>query len=317
MPIVKPQNRSFGDKHFVMIEYGPPGLGKTTLALSAEKPLLVDFERGSTRVRADHVKDTLELAKYQEFLDTLNDPAAMRDYESIIIDTGGAMISMMSAWAIKRNSSNGRKTGGGLSMQGFGTIKNEFQRVSEQIRTTLNKNLIYVFHSEEKNDGDVTKVRLLCEGSAKNIVWNSADFGGYLVMEGGKRRIYFQPGDNFFAKRCYGIKPYYDLPDLTDRSVRNTFLTDLFAEARRNIQAEADAVAEQRKKYEGAMAQGHDIIAAVTDADTAASGLDAIKKIENALTSQAEIRSAFSDKLKALGLKWDAASQTFVTKAKE
>ena len=52
--IVKPENMNFSDKTFSMIIYGSPGVGKTTLALSAPDPILLDFDRGVSRVRAEH-----------------------------------------------------------------------------------------------------------------------------------------------------------------------------------------------------------------------------------------------------------------------
>ena len=50
--IVTPENMSFDSKKFSMILYGSPGVGKTTLALSAPDPILIDFDRGMSRVRS-------------------------------------------------------------------------------------------------------------------------------------------------------------------------------------------------------------------------------------------------------------------------
>ena len=40
-----------------MMIYGQSGMGKTTLALSAPRPLLLDFDGGVKRVNIAHVKD--------------------------------------------------------------------------------------------------------------------------------------------------------------------------------------------------------------------------------------------------------------------
>lgn len=42
--IRQPEEMTFTDKKFSMIIYGSPGLGKTTLALSAPAPVIIDFD---------------------------------------------------------------------------------------------------------------------------------------------------------------------------------------------------------------------------------------------------------------------------------
>ena len=41
------------DKKIRLLIAGYPGIGKTTLALSAPKPLLIDVDRGTDRVKQD------------------------------------------------------------------------------------------------------------------------------------------------------------------------------------------------------------------------------------------------------------------------
>lgn len=54
--IVQPEKMTFDNKKFSMILYGSPGVGKTTLALSAPAPIIIDFDRGMSRVKAQHRK---------------------------------------------------------------------------------------------------------------------------------------------------------------------------------------------------------------------------------------------------------------------
>ena len=49
MAIIKPENMSFSDKNIIMIISGLPGVGKTTLALSAPDVLLIDADEGMAR----------------------------------------------------------------------------------------------------------------------------------------------------------------------------------------------------------------------------------------------------------------------------
>ena len=63
--ITLPEEMTFTDKNFSMILYGPPGIGKTTPALSAPDPILIDFDHGISRVKAQHRKATMVCKTYE------------------------------------------------------------------------------------------------------------------------------------------------------------------------------------------------------------------------------------------------------------
>ena len=56
--IVKPENMDFSNKNIIMIISGLPGVGKTTLSLSAPDVVLVDADEGMARVKPEHRKDS-------------------------------------------------------------------------------------------------------------------------------------------------------------------------------------------------------------------------------------------------------------------
>jgi predicted ATPase len=53
-----------------MMIYGQAGMGKSTLALSAPKPLLLDFDGGVKRINLNHTKDvdTVQVEKWSDIL---------------------------------------------------------------------------------------------------------------------------------------------------------------------------------------------------------------------------------------------------------
>lgn len=299
------------DMRFMVILYGPPSAGKTTLAQSAPDVLTVDCDGGMGRVRADHRRDFITADSYAEILDDLQSPQA-RDYKTVAIDTGGAFISLLQAWAIKKDPKRYAKGDGTISLQGFGIVKSEFQRFVDLLRVTMKKNAVFVFHSVEEKKGEQTVQRLLCDGAARNLVWLPADFGGYMYFDGQRRRISFAPCDEYFAKRTYGIAPAYDLPDLAP-GTPNDFLTRLFAEAQTNIRRDAEAFAEARRKYEAAVAAGREIVSAVTDAESAQAAADSIQRLNHAMTSLPEVRALFVRRLKEVSVKYDTARQAYVS----
>lgn len=307
MAIKKAAELDFSDKKFMIIISGQPGLGKTTLALSAPKPFLFDTDNGIARVKAEHRRDvvTSVTSSYDELLSDM-DSDEYKTAESVVIDTGGTLVQLMKDWAKKTDAKAARD---GRAM--YGVIKTEFDRLCWQIRNKDKKHLVVVFHTTEQQKGDTIQTRLSCEGSTKDIVWTPADFGGHMYMMGGKRVIGFTPTEEYFAKGCFGVNGIIPVPDLKPGQ-GNNFLTLLFKRAQESINKEAAVFSGEREAYDKAMAYGKAVIETITDAETAKAATDELGKVEHALTSKAELRKLLSVKVKACGLKWSAKEGTYV-----
>ena len=308
--IKDPTEMTFTDKKFSMILYGPPGMGKSTIALSAPDPIHIDFDRGVSRVSAHHRKTTIVCGTYEEVLKDMQDPKVL-SCQTIIIDTGGSFITYLQDWAMRDNPAMNRQKNGSISLKGFGAVKAEFSRFTSHVRDVMNKNVIYVFHSVEEKDKDGNPIqRLLCEGAARNIVWQPCDFGAYMQMIGNKRSLSFTPEQEFFAKGCHGITGRFDVTEL-GISDKNDLLTRLFDKARANITAESDAFTGVKDKYEAAMSAGREIVDSMKDIDSANAAMPKIKAIEHALTSETEVGVMFKAKIKELGLFYDSVLKKY------
>ena len=88
--IKKPNEVVTSKKKIRFLLAGFPGIGKTTLALSAPKPLLIDVDRGIDRVAARNRKDFTQPETYEELLNDLN--GNLSDYETLVFDKGGKRI---------------------------------------------------------------------------------------------------------------------------------------------------------------------------------------------------------------------------------
>ncbi len=312
--IVTPESMTFNNKKFSVLLYGSPGVGKTTLALSAPDPIIIDFDRGMSRVKAQHRKTAIFCDTYEEVLGDIAAPE-IKDSQSIILDTGGSFVSFLQDWAMRINPTVNKQKNGAISLKGFGAVKSEFSRFTDYVKTVLDKNIIYVFHSQEQTDKDGnTQQRLMCEGAAKNIVWTPCDFGGYIQMIGDKRVISFSPEQEYFAKGCHGINGKYTIPQLGMNDT-NDFLTRIFETAKANIAAEDEAFAPIREQYKEVMAQVAVIINGVTDAESANAAVATIPGMAHALTSKKEASTMLKNKAKELGLRFDADSGAYAPKS--
>lgn len=308
MAIVKPENMDFSNKNIIMIISGAPGIGKTTLALSAPNVLLIDVDEGLARVNPAHRKDSSICKTYEELLDDLK--AAEGHYETIVIDTCGALIEMLKDWAI-RTDPTARKKNGGFSLQGYGVIKSEFLRLSAELRKKFN--VVFLFHATREKNGDEEFYDIVCEGATKTLVWQPADLGAYMHIVNGERYLGFTPTANYNAKSAYGIKGLVKVPELHEGDPNN-FLTDLFAFIKSNIAAE---MADQKKKkeaYNAVIQEGNALIASIDSPDKALPALSAIRKLSHVLTSEKELEAAFKAKVKELGYEYSKEAKAYVAK---
>ena len=298
MAVKKPAELDFSNKKFMVIISGAPGLGKTTLALSAPSPFLFDTDNGVARVKAEHRCPTSTVSSYEELLEDM-ESEEYREAQSIIIDTGGTLVQLMKPWAKKQDA---RAAKNGMAM--FGVIKQEFDRLCHQIRSQDQKHLVVVFHTTEQVKNDTVQTRLSCEGSAKDIVWTPADFGGHMLVSGDRRSIGFSPTDEYFAKGCFGVSGVMQLPELASGQA-NTFLADLFAGAQDRIVEDAKLYVAEREAYRGAMERGMAAISFISDPESAKAATNELANMAHALTSKVELRAALKAKLSELKLKWN------------
>lgn len=309
MAIVKPEEMSFADKNIIMIISGLPGVGKTSLALSSPDCLLIDADEGVQRVRPEHRKDSSICKTYEELLADIK--AAEGVYKTIIVDTGGALIDMLKDWAV-RTDTQATKKNGGFSQQGYGIVKSEFLRLSAELRKKFN--VIFLFHTfkDKVKDGsdEITFYDLVCEGSAKTMVWQPADLGAYLHIVNGERYLGFTPTANYNAKSAYGVKGLIKVPELKPGEP-NDMLTGLFARVRANLQAESDALAPQKEAYEAAMAKVRKIVAGVENVDHFIPAGTAIRGLAHGLTSEKEGVAMLSARIAELGYRWDKEAKVY------
>jgi hypothetical protein len=180
--------------------YGPPGIGKSSLAFTAEAPILLDFDQGAHR--AANRKDSVRIASWTEVVDLTADDLA--EYRTVIVDTAGRALDCLTADIIRRNPKAGR--GGALTLQGYGTLKAEFVAWLRMLNG-FGKDVVLIAHMDEQRNGDDLIERLDVQGGSKGEIYKAADAMGRLSMRSGTRTLSFDPTDAAFGKNPGQLEP--------------------------------------------------------------------------------------------------------------
>ena len=101
----------------------PASVGRSSLGYSAKEPLLLDFDKGAHR--AANRRDTLVIDSWSDVDEWMKDKASLESYSTIVVDTVGRCLDVLSANIIDRNPKYGRD--GNLTQQGWGVLKGGFR----------------------------------------------------------------------------------------------------------------------------------------------------------------------------------------------
>lgn len=187
-------------KNLTLCIYATPGVGKTTLAFTADKPLLLDFDRGS--YRAGNRGDVVQVEQWGDIGAITQ--ADLSPYKTLIVDTAGRALDCLTATIISENPKLGR--GGALTLQGFGELKARFISWTKLVRS-FGLDVVLLSHSDEQRSGDDLIERLDIQGGSKNEIYKASDVMGRLYLQGGKRTLNFSPTDTAFGKNPAQLAP--------------------------------------------------------------------------------------------------------------
>lgn len=296
-------------KYKILI-YGQPGIGKSTLALSMPKPVLIDADNGVHRIDPKHRVPTLQVTSYREVLQLL-DSGELAPFETIVIDTAGKLLDYINAHIIEQNPKNGRG-GGQLSMQGWGARASTFAALLRQIGT-MNKHVIFVAHEKETADGDTRYIRPdFGGGKSGNELIKDLDLVGYMEALGRERTISFSPSDKHYAKNSARISDVLTIPTLGD-GIKNDYMAGIIKKCEEASQDDS----EERKQYDDVISAIEASVNAIVDADTATACVGEIKSLSVIWDSKQRAQMLFAAKVKSLGLIYDKAAQKYIDPAKD
>lgn len=296
----------------VAMVYGSPGSGKSTLACSAPNAVMIDTDGGVMRINGAHQIPTLQVTKWEEIVDAMEEVRQTPGIESVIIDTVGKMLSYMEEY-IKRTAT-GKKIelnrDGSLSLKGYGRRKQMFIDFIKSV-TTLGKNVIFVGHDKEETRGDETVIRPEVGGSSTNDLMKELDLVGYMEMNGNIRTISFTPTDRFYAKNTCDMPGLIPIPVLINDKKEIVGKNDFFGLVIDNYRQRVNTNIENNRKLEALKELISANVEDVNNADDANNLVKWVQGLDHVYNSKAIAARAISNKAKELGLVYDKAAKVY------
>lgn len=196
MPIIK-KNDIMPERPVIILLYGTPGTGKTSLAGTSKNPILIDTDRGADR--ACTRIDTLMASKW---MDIENEREAIKTYDTVILDTCKSCLDeYISDYVTSQNYKLKSNT-----LKRFGEMAEKFKEFVNFLRQNQS-DIIFICHDKEQTEGDVIKHSPECTGQSKDLLLRIADQVGYITMVNGQRTIVFDPTDTTVGKNVAQIPP--------------------------------------------------------------------------------------------------------------
>lgn len=236
IPITKSTER-ITVQTITILAYGSPGVGKTSLACTAEAPLLLDFDKGAHR--SGFRKDTVRVESWATVASMTEEDVA--EYKTIVVDTVGRCLDMMAADIIKKNPKM-QGYGGALSLQGYGALKAAYATWLGWL-ASLGKDVVLIAHDKEDKKGDDMIMRPDIQGGSAGEVFKRADGAAYMYTQGRNTILDFSP-DRWLGKNPAKFAPF-TVPDFT---TQRDFLAGVIAQikdALNTLSDEQRAVVEQ------------------------------------------------------------------------
>lgn len=272
-----------------LLIYGSPGIGKTSLAFTAEAPLLLDTDKGAHR--SGFRKDRVLIERWSDVSSMT--PEDLADYKTIVVDTVGRLLDVMTADIIQKNPKM-QGYGGALSLQGYGALKAAYATWLASL-ASMGKDVILVAHDKEDKKGDELIVRPDIQGSSYQEVFKRADGIGYMYRLGRSTILDFSPTDRWIGKNAAGFEPLV-VPDFNKQPA-------YFAEVLGDTKAALNRMSEEQQRIVAEIAGWQERADEATTAEEVNALVGEVRDLVAPVGPQA--KAAIKARAKALGLEWE------------
>lgn len=293
-----------------MMIYGQAGMGKTTLALSAPSPLLLDFDNGVKRVNMSHLDgvDIVQVTSWADLKQLMNED--LSPYKSIVVDTIGKMMDFIITSCCGTRQPQ---------IKDWGRINQEFTWFTRAL-SALNKHIVFVAHRDTRKEGDETVFIPALREKSYNSIVTELDLLGYLEMrnEHGQQRrsITFDPTSRNDGKNTCNLPGIMEIPGILNAKGQPTGKNVFIAESViKPYEAMLKIKDDERKRYEAVVAQIAADIEKINNAEAANEFVQHLNDYEHIGSSIAKARELFGAKITELGLVYDRETKTYTDAA--
>ena len=278
----------------------------TTVALSAPKPLLLDFDNGVKRVNMAHLEgvDIVQVGSWQDVQQVLLED--LTAYQTIVVDTIGKMMDFIISYKCGTRQPQIRDWGG---------INAEFSWMTRTL-SSLNKNVVFVAHRDTRKEGDDTVFIPALREKSYNSIVTELDLLGYLEMrnENGvqKRTITFDPTSRNDGKNTCNLPGLMNVPTIVDSKGnaigKNDFITTQVINPYLAMLQEKKA---EQEAYNKVIAEIQGCLELVADATSANDFIAHIDDFKHVGSSKMKASILLAAKAKELGLIFDKTTKTY------
>lgn len=309
MGLIKRSNELVIPSTVKMMIYGQAGMGKSTVALSAPKPLLLDFDNGVKRINMAHLEgiDIVPVETWSQIQQLLQqDIAELAPYQTIVVDTIGKMMDYIVLHCCGTRQPQ---------IRDWGRINQEFTWFTRAL-SSLNKHIVFVAHRDTRKEGEETVFIPSLREKSYNSIVTELDLLGYLEMKSERgvqiRTITFDPTSRNDGKNTCNLPSVMQVPTILNSKAEpiapNNFITEKVINPYLSM---LEVKAEERRKYEELIETITEDVNNITDARSANDFASRIKEYAHIGSSLAKARSLFGAKVKELGLVYDTDSKKY------
>ena len=297
MSLIKKSNELVIPSTVKMMIYGQAGMGKSTVALSAPKPLLLDFDNGVKRMNMTHLEniDTVQVTSWNDVQQVLQEDLSA--YQTIVVDTIGKMMDFIITYKCGSRQP---------SIRDWSGINAEFSWMTRTL-SGLNKHIIFVAHRDTRKEGDDTVFIPALREKSYNSIVTELDLLGYLEMKSERsvqrRTITFDPTSRNDGKNTCNLPSVMEVPTILDKNgnptAKNDFITSKIINSYLGMLAAKKAAQE---KYDKVMEEIKEQVELVTDAESINSLLSRLSEFQHIGSSMVAAKVLINNKAKAFGL---------------